>query len=194
MRISAPKISTAVAVGPQKASQVIRIFQIKTLGANEMWLAILAVSAGIAAFFAATHWARLINKRGNWFVLALGALAISGNMFLYTITYHLPFMIIVNIWGGAVSIGVSTGLFNGLLSSTPDKNRVVYIGVYNTLVNLSLAISPFVTLFLINQLTIRPAAAIIGVLRLIAAGLIYLEHRRYVKGSKSNPEISLESR
>jgi MFS family permease len=162
------------------------IFQIKTLGANEMWIAFMALSSGLAAFFAATRWAKLINKRGNWFALGISAVMISGNMFLYTVTYHLPFMIFVTAWGGAAAIGISTGLFNGMLSSTPDKDRVVYIGVYNTLVNISLAVSPFVTLYLINALEIRPAAFVVGCLRLIAGALLFYEHRRLKKLAKDS--------
>ena len=150
------------------------IIQIKNLHADEMWLAFFAVASGLASFFAASHWAKIIVKKGNDFALIIAAVAMSANMVLFAVCPNLPVMILVSVFGGLFTIGMSTTLLNGLLISTPDKNRVVYIGVYNTFINITLAVSPYLSYLLFEKMTARPAISVIAALRLLAAGILLL--------------------
>jgi len=74
-------------------------------------------------------------------------------------------------------MGTTTTIFNGLLSATPDEDRMTYIGVYSTLINIAQFAGPFVALMFLNMFGLMWALAIIGILRMVASGLIYISGR-----------------
>ncbi|GHV38898.1 hypothetical protein FACS189490_01600 [Clostridia bacterium] len=163
------------------------VIQIKTLGANEMWLVAIAVASGLASFFAASHWAKIIRKKSNDFALFLAVAGIALNSFMYAFAPNMFAMTIANAVGGAMSIGVNIALLNGLLAATPDKDRVVYIAVYNTLVNVSLGLSPFVSMFLMSALSARGAMTVVGMVRIVVSLVLLADYLKNEKGITVNP-------
>jgi predicted MFS family arabinose efflux permease len=53
-------------------------------------------------------------------------------------------MALVAVITGIFTSGTLTVLLSGLLEVIPEQERVVYMGFYNTFVNLSLAVAPMV--------------------------------------------------
>lgn len=157
------------------------ILQVIDLQANEIQLALSAVCSGIFGFLGANWWSKLIAKKGNEFATFLAALLLAGTIFMCAAAPNMYVYILIQIYSGATGIGVTIALLNGLLGATPDKNRVVYIAVYNTFINISLGVSPFAANALYNAFGTRLAMAIVGFGR-VAAGLllflIYLRNRK----------------
>ncbi len=63
---------------------------------------------------------------------------------LYIVSKNLIVMSIVAVATGIFTSGTLTVLLSGLLEVLPSKERTVYMGFYNTFINLSLAIAPMV--------------------------------------------------
>jgi len=161
------------------------IYQIKTLGANELWLASFAVAAGIASFLSAGLWNKLIFKRGNGASLIIAAFFMSLNMFLFAASPNLPVMFVVSIFSGVAVIGMNISLLNGMLEATPEKNRIIAIAIYNTFVNLSLFVSPFAANALLELTGIVNAIVLVGVGRVLAGVLLLVV---YLWGKKQKAE------
>ena len=157
------------------------IYQIKTLGANELWLAAFAVGAGIASFLSAGLWNKVIIKRGNGFTLVLAAFLMTLNMFFFASAPNLPVMLIVAIYSGAAVVGMNISLLNGMLEAAPSNNRIIAIAIYNTFVNISLFLSPLLANMLLELAGIVNAIMLIGLGRALAGALllsVYLTGKR----------------
>lgn len=153
------------------------IYQIKNLGASEIWLAIFTVASSIGAFSSAGFWTRTISRKGNAKALFLAAALIAGNLFLFPFAPNLIVMALVSFYSGFAVLGINTCLLNGLLDATADDNRVVYLGVYNTCANISLFISPFAAHVLNGMFGIRIALVLLAVGRFLGSFLILLIKR-----------------
>jgi predicted MFS family arabinose efflux permease len=149
------------------------VYQITYLKADEVWLALFAVTSGIGSFVAASFWARLIHKRGNTEALALSALTVAFSMTLMGFSNTLPVFAAVNVMAGVAVMGINTTTLNGLIAATPDANRIVYIAVYNMAVNFSLFLSPFFSNFLMECFPIKTVIFIVAAFRAVSAGIIF---------------------
>lgn len=130
--------------GWQMGWPLFNIYTIKTLGADEMWLAILSVSSSITMYFAYSYWSKQITKKGNAYVLAVNTLGMAITPILYVYSSNLYWLTATSMVSGIFVAGTTTVLLSGLLEATPEKERVTYLAVYSTLTNLSLAISPLI--------------------------------------------------
>jgi len=151
------------------------IYQIHNLGANEIWLALFAVGSGLTSFFTAGFWSRRIAKKGNQKTMVLAALAAALNIIIVGSAPNLFLMLPATCFGGFAGIGLNITLLNGLLRHTPDENRMVYIGIYNTMVNLSLGLSPLLALLLMGGIGLVPTMFVIGCSRAVSACFLNLK-------------------
>jgi len=160
------------------------IYQIKTLGANELWLAGFAVASGLASFLSAGLWNKLIYKRGNGVALVIAAFFMSTNMFFFAASPNLPTMLAVSITVGIAVVGINISLLNGLLEATPVNNRIIAIAIYNTFVNISLFLSPFFANFLLEITGIVNSLLLVGTGRALAGALLLVFYLRARKREK----------
>jgi MFS family permease len=144
------------------------IIQIIELGANEVWLAVFAAANGIVAFLSAGVWNKVIREKGNNFALVLTSLFVCLNAVVVAAAPNNLIMLATFLIGGVAGMGTMVCLLNGLLESTPDQDRLYYFGVFNTFVNISLAISPFIAHFLVTIAGARLAFMMVGGGRLAA--------------------------
>jgi MFS family permease len=151
------------------------VYQVSYLKANEIWLAIFAVTSGVGSFATASSIARLIGKRGNAWTLALSATAIAVSFSLTALAGTLPVMAVFNILAGIATLGVNTTLLNGLIESSPDEGRIVYLAVYNMAVNFSAFLSPFVSSILMANFHIKTAILIVALMRVFSASILWHE-------------------
>jgi MFS family permease len=153
---------------------LVNIFYINVLDATEMWFAIFALTSGMSALASGTFWQRLLQKRGNNTTFIVAAALLASNMFFFPFIPNVWVMSVVTIFIGFSAIGINTALLNGVLEATPDENRMVYLATYNTIINISLFISPFFAFALLSAAGIVWAFVIIGVLRFVATGILWL--------------------
>ena len=167
------------------------IYFIEDLQANEFWIAIFLVASGITAFLSAGRWNRLIQRRGNDLALLLGAIGLTLNLTFYIFSKNVYTMVLCHLFGGIVTTGFSIAVLNGLLAATPDKHRIIYIGVFNTFVNISLAIAPLVAQIFITKygtwetIIIVVGMRVVGIIPLI----LYVRKRRKAKAAADDSEV-----
>ncbi len=130
--------------GWQMGWPLFNIYTIKTLGADEMWLAIISVSSSVTMFFAYGYWNKVIHKKGNAYVLAINTLGMAVTPLMYILSFNLYILTVTAFLSGIFIAGTTTVLLSGLLEVTPEADRVTYLAIYSTLTNLSLAIAPLI--------------------------------------------------
>lgn len=150
------------------------IYIITELGATEIWLTLNAIASGVASFLFAGWWNRLINKKGNDFALVLACFGMGLNTLFIVLSPNLYFIMVQTFFNGIIGVGIGITLLNGLLAATPDKNRIIYIGIYNTLMNVSLGIAPLVTQVILDERGARFALYTVASMRFVAVGILIL--------------------
>ncbi len=149
------------------------IIQVKILDANEMWLALMMVCNVVVIILTSNFWGKFIQKRGNALAILLLAGGMGLNALMCALAPTLPLYTLTNVFVGFINGGLGTALLFGLLTATPDHSRVVYIGIYNTLLNLCLGVSPFVAHYLLTKIGITNAMFISATLRVLGGILLF---------------------
>lgn len=154
------------------------IYQIINLGADEWWLSLITIFSSVGMFTGYSFWNRLIKEKGNHFVIWVSTMGMAVNPIIMAFSPNLYAATILNLFIGFFIAGTATVLLNYLLEVTPVENRVVYIGVYNTLVNVSLAISPFAAHFVLINSNIYLALIVVGLARFLSSLILFMSDRK----------------
>ena len=96
---------------------------------------------------------------------------------LYVISKSLFILAIFSSLSGIFTSGTITVLFSDMLEVIPEKNRIIYVGYYNVLTNITLAISPLVGHFFFENLGIVYALVITTGFRLLG-GMAFMIRER----------------
>jgi len=83
------------------------------------------------------------------------------------------FPLIIYIINGVAWGGYNLGAFNLLLEITPDDNRTVYVGAYNTLMGLAMAAGPLVGGFAAESFGLRPVFLASSLFRALGLYVFY---------------------
>ncbi|MCX8129339.1 MAG: MFS transporter [Clostridia bacterium] len=138
---------------------------------NEFQLGILNVASGLASFLSYPLWHKLAVKKGNSFVIIIGALGLTTNPFFYTGIMPFYVIVAVNIIVGAACAAFTMMLFCNLMEILPTSKKTMYISMYNTFINISGFIAPLLGIWMNRHTGIFRAMLIIGVLRTIGVGM-----------------------
>lgn len=172
--------SLAFYFGWQMGWPLFNIYTLINLKANEQWLGWIQIASSISMILTYTLWAKFAEKRGNNFALFIATIGMSITPFLYVISKSLLELVIFNIVVGVSVAGTTQILFNMLIEVTPSKNRTIYMAIYNTIINISAAISPFVGIAIKKSTSIYFALIITGILRFVGS-LSFFASYRYLK-------------
>lgn len=178
--------STAFHFGWQMGWPLFSVYMIETLGADELWLAIISVGASTAMFFGLRYWPLVIERLGNMRTTTICTLGMALTPVLYAVSPNLYILAVVSTITGIFTSGTITVLFADMLEVTPSDNRIIYVGYYNTMTNITLAISPFVGLFFLSNFNIYVALIVTALTRLLgSAAFLYREklHDKYHEGA-----------
>jgi MFS family permease len=151
---------------------------------NEFQLGLINVASGLASFLSFSFWNKLAEKKGNSFVIMLGALGLALNPFFYTSNISLHWIVIINTIVGAACAGLLLGLFCNLLEILPENNKTIYISIYNTFINISGFISPLIGVWINRHAGIYHSMLLIGILRTLGACLFVLRWYMIEKNKK----------
>lgn len=157
------------------------IYMIKNLGANELWLAIISVVSAITMFFGYSFWSRQIEKHGNSVVLPICSFGMALTPLMYAWSPNLYILIPTALVAGFFTSGTLSVTLGALLEATPDENRVMYIAVYNVLINLSLATAPLIGHYFFELKGIVFALYITGAFRFAGSLLFFYRDRRIAR-------------
>jgi MFS family permease len=152
--------------------------QVRVLQATELWFAIFALSSGISAVLSGSFWQKWLRKYGNNTIFVIAGLLLAANTALAPFVPNVQMMAVLSFFTGFSAIGINTALLNGVLEATPDDNRMMYLAFYNTVVNISLFLSPLFALRLYSWWGNLNALFIVSALRVVATGVIWWVHKR----------------
>lgn len=169
--------STIFHFGWQMGWPLFSIYTIKTLGADEFWLSLITVGSAIAMLFSLRIWPRLIERYGNEKIAYICTFGMAITPLLYVISKSLLVLVIFSSLSGVFTSGTITVLFSDMLEVVPEKNRIIYVGYYNVLTNITLAISPLVGHYFYSKKGIVYALIITAVFR-IFGGLAFMIRER----------------
>lgn len=164
--------------GWQMGWPLFNIYQVVNLKADEFWLSIIFLFTSVGSYLGYGYWNKMIQKKGNSIVASITTLGMALNPFLLAISPDLYWASALNFISGFFTAGNVTVLLNALLESTPQENRVVYIGTYNTLINISLMISPIVAHRFLKLTGIFWALIIVSFVRLAGSIVFYINHAK----------------
>ena len=169
--------STIFHFGWQMGWPLFSIYTIKTLGADEFWISIISVGSAIVMLFSLRIWPRLIEKYGNEKIAYICTFGMAITPILYVMSKTLFVLAIFSSLSGLFTAGTITVLFADMLEVIPEKNRVIYVGYYNVLTNMTLVISPLVGHYFFESRGIIFALIITSVFRLFG-GLSFMIRER----------------
>lgn len=145
------------------------LYNVDHAGLNEFQIGMISVIAGITSFFSYSVWSRFIEKKGTRFVIIIGALGLALNPLFFTSLLSFYAIILVNVLAGFSGAGFTYTLFCSLLETLPENKKTIYISLFNTFINVSGFISPFIGVWLYKMSGIFTAMFIISILRFMAS-------------------------
>jgi MFS family permease len=164
--------------GWQMGWPLFNIYIIRNLGANELWLAIISVVSSITMFFGYSFWSRQIDQRGNSVVLPVCSFGMALTPLMYAWSPNLYVLLVMALVSGFFTSGTLSVLLSALLEATPEKDRVMYIAVYNVLINVSLAVSPLIGHYFLESRGIFFALYMTGLFRFLGSLLFFYRDRK----------------
>ncbi len=171
--------STVFHFGWQMGWPLFNIYMIKNLGADELWLSLISIGSAITMFFGHRYWPSAIKKYGPERITTICVAGMAVTPILYVLSPNLLILSIISSTSGFFTAGTITVLFTDMLEVTPEENRIVYVGYYNTLTNITLAISPFVGLFFLQQFDIFVALIVTAAMRFVGVIAFYIREKRW---------------
>jgi MFS family permease len=135
----------------QTAWPLFTLYQVRVLGANNLWVSLLNLANTGGSLVGYSFWARYANRHGNLRTLFAASAGIFIVPTVYAFSHSLYTVAVFNLLTGAVFSGVALSLFNALLDVTPEHHRTSYIAYYNTSVNVSAILAPVFGVALLNR-------------------------------------------
>lgn len=171
--------------GWQMGWPLFNIYTIRNLGANEFWLAIISVVSAMTMFLGYGFWSRQIEKRGNNVVLPICSFGMALTPIMYALSPNLYVLLATALISGFFTSGTLSVLLSALLEVTPEKDRVMYIAVYNVLINLSLATAPLIGHYFLEAGGIFFALYMTALFRLLGSLLFFYREKLLAKTIKT---------
>lgn len=165
----------------QVAWPLFTLYQVRELGATNLWVSILNLSNTGGSLVGYGFWSKHMERNGSLKTLFISTLGIFIVPVVYAFSRSLYTIAFFNILTGAIFSGVMLSLFNSLLDMTPDERKTTYIAYYNTAITASTIFAPMAGVALLNFMNYRWAFLTTGALRLagsLAFGLVYYLERR----------------
>ncbi|WP_407879505.1 MFS transporter [Owariibacterium komagatae] len=147
----------------QSGGPLSSLYMLNVLHANELWIAFFSIISGIVALFTAPFWNKLIFRIGNNRSLILLSLVMVFNLGLYLLAKDCYAMCAIQLVNGLALMGSGVVIINGVYEVAPrDNNGLVYIGVYNTLYNISMFVAPFFSYWILSHWNLTTAIVIVS--------------------------------
>lgn len=150
------------------------LYQIEYLGADEKWLTLINVSNALAMVLSYNLWSHLIRQKGYKFTTAIVVLGMAVSPIFYALTTTLTMITVMNIFIGIFVSGTTVVILGSLLEAAQPNEVMLSIAVHQTLINITLFISPFVSEIVLRNWNIQVALYVTAGLRLFASFAFFL--------------------
>ncbi len=128
--------------GWQMGWPLFNVYQIKYLGANEMWLTVINVISSLFTVVSFTYWKKLIKKYDYKLAVTFAAFGMGLTPILYMLSPNLTIITLMQPMTGFFSAGVTVAILGSLLASTSSEHRTMSVAIHATLTSVTLAVSP----------------------------------------------------
>lgn len=166
--------------GWQMGWPLFSIYTIKNLGADEGWLAIISLASLVTMLIGHHYWPRFIKEYGNPAIIAICTVGMSLTPLFYIFSKDLYTLTLMAGLTGIFTSGTLTVLLSSILEVVPIKNRMIYMGVYTTLTNITLAIAPILGHYFLSSKSIQFALLMSAACR-FAGGIAFIWRNHYIK-------------
>jgi MFS family permease len=154
------------------------IFFVRHLGATDAWIGLNSTLANVGVIMGYALWRRWMHWLGYSRALLISAPLGACYAFLVAL---FPDLKLILLWGILISMinpGLNLSHFNILLKLTPDGHRASYIATFSAIMNAGAFALPMIGVALANLVGIRAVLLIGGSIRLLGAGLFYVNRIR----------------
>jgi MFS family permease len=156
-------------MGMWAAGPLLLLYYVRTLGASDSWLGLLASVTNLSAIFGYLFWQRVIRRWGEgktlrWTIVAMGLYPL-----LAGVIPSLTAILFVAAINGIVTAGVNLTHLNTFLKAIPEGERHNYTALHQTLMNVGAFICPTIGILLANQLGFATVLVGCGLLAILGA-------------------------
>jgi hypothetical protein len=149
---------------------LIAVWQVKFLHADEIWLALIAVISSLVCFFSYGFWRKFITKRGLGAALGLSTLGQAINPIVIVLANTLPLQLAVQVFTNFFTAGVVVSFLAAQLATSPDTDdKIGFMAIYNTAINLVQVLAQMLGLILYKATNIWTSMYVDAGVRLIGA-------------------------
>ncbi|WBW95980.1 MFS transporter [Oceanirhabdus sp. W0125-5] len=163
--------------GWQMGWPLFEIYQLKFLGATEIWLIVFGVISSVVMFFGYKFWNKQIHIHGNNRIIAIATCGMAATPALFALSRNLYVLAGANIITGFFTSGTVTVILSTMLEAAPEENRLIYIGIHATLTSITLAIAPHIGNFFYDTFSIYIALFICSGFRLIGSLSFFIRNK-----------------
>lgn len=117
-------------------------YEVNIAHANNFWIAAYAATNGLAAALTSRAWIRVANRIGVGLALPIAIVGLAFVPFTFALHPNLPELLIQSVIGGAMGSGVTQMLLLRQMEVVPEEDRIVGMGVANTLVGAAGVVGP----------------------------------------------------
>ncbi len=171
-------------------AQYIPIALFPLMWVNELSFTDQQISIGTAVFhfsllIGSLQLARLTERKGNLWLIVTGVIGLSLYPLIVANTWGFTLYIVASAVGGAAWSMVGGALANYLLEIAPRDDRPAYLAWYNIALNAGILLGSLSGPLLADWMNIRAGLYVGFVLRLVAAGAIWLAGRTVRRAAES---------
>ena len=131
------------------------VYFVQDMGGHEGAWALVTASSLLAQTICQRYWGPLADKFGPKNVMAVSGIAVCFVPVMWFLAPVSWLGLVINFVSGFMWGGYNLAAFNLLLELTPDDNRSMYIGAYNTFMGLATAVGPVLGGFTAELLGLR---------------------------------------
>ena len=152
------------------------------VGFDEFWFGLMSFCISMAAFLAYPFWTKKLTKWGTGPVMILGSMVLVTNPFLYLISTNGFWILGINTLIGAITPAFTMALFCRTIELAPERGKIVYFAVFNTIINISGFTAPLIGVWIKQNIGVINTLALLGFLRMF--GLLVLVTSVYFSRTK----------
>lgn len=169
--------------GVSLGGPLVVVYYMQNLGGTAQYWAYVQGISIVAGIVCQRYWGRLVDQYGQKNIMVKAGVGAVLVPLLWFLAPAAGYGILINFWGGFSWGGYNLAAFNLLLDITPEDNRSMYVGVYNTLMGFATAFGPLIGGFLAEGIGIR----YLFLLSFIGRGLGLFLLNRNVDDSTNKP-------
>lgn len=160
--------------GVSFSSSLFAVHFVQNLGGNDGTWALVTASSLFAGIVCQRYWGGLADKFGPKNIMAFSGMFACFIPMMWFLAPTSWFGIVINFINGFVWGGYNLAAFNLHLELTPDDNRSMYLGFYNTFMGIATAAGPALGGFAAELIGLRTVFVVSTALRIIG---LYLFNR-----------------